>query len=255
MRARRPPGRALRVNGTVTVIAEKFQGKRLNSPNDVIVHPDGGIWFTDPRYGITGNYEGSGRTGNAGVGLPRRRQDRANGESGRRHQAQPNGLCFSPDYKRLYIADTGMGRENHGVRDRRHGTAQPEAVRAARCARNRRADVCRRHPLRRRRQHLGGRAPGVQIIAADGERIGMIRLPETCANVCFGGARRNRLFMAASQSLYPSTSKRPAPTSRRRYFPQQHVDRARSAIGPRGVDVGEHSRMLSEALAHARPED
>ena len=73
---------------------------------------------------------------------------------------------------------------------------------AARYAGHRRAVGGRRHPLRRGRQYLGGRRPGVQIIAPTGERIGMIRLPETCANVCFGGTRRNRLFMTASQSLY-----------------------------------------------------
>src|SRR5262247_2440207 len=98
-------------NGTVTVIAEKFQGKRFNSPNDVVVHPDGGIWFTDPPYGIRGNYEGF-----KGESETKEAVYRADPKSGAVEKVtdaldQPNGLCFSPDYKKLYIADTGMGRE------------------------------------------------------------------------------------------------------------------------------------------------
>jgi gluconolactonase len=115
---------------------------------------------------------------------------------------QPNGLCFSPDYKKLYVADTGMprdikvwdvdgGRLRNGKRFAQFdipGTNQPSAADGIRCD----ADG----------NIWAGARPGVQIFAPNGDRIGMIRLPETCANVCFGGARRNRLFMAASQSLY-----------------------------------------------------
>ena len=99
-------------NGTVTVIADKFQGKRLNSPNDIVVHPDGGIWFTDPIYGIRGELRRASRANRKRrkrsiASTPRRGQiDKVTDEPG-----QPNGLCFSPDYKKLYIADTGAPRD------------------------------------------------------------------------------------------------------------------------------------------------
>ena len=190
-------------NGTVTVIADKFQGKRLNSPNDVVVHPDGGIWFTDPIYGIRGNYEGNRADSEIKPGVYR--FDTKSGELAliTDEVAGPNGLCFSPDYKRLYVADTGTGREiraydveGRTVRNgRRHAqltipgaTGTPAAADGMRCDTD--GNI------------WAGARPGVQVIAPDGVTIGMIRLPENCANVCFGGAKRNRLFMTASQSLY-----------------------------------------------------
>ena len=188
--------------GTITVVAERYQGKRLNSPNDVVVHPGGDIWFTDPPYGINGNYEGfkaepelpmavyrvDGRTGQV---------DKVGDEFG-----GPNGLCFSPDYKKLYVADTGGPRaikvfdvDGTTLRNGRTfatltmpGTTTPSGADGIRC------DVDG--------NIWAGARPGVQVIAPTGELLGMIRLPETCANVCFGGAKRNRLFMTASQSLY-----------------------------------------------------
>src|ERR1700680_365827 len=98
-------------NGTVTVIADKFQGKRLNSPNDIVVHPDGSIWFTDPPYGINGNYEGF--KGDKENKESVYRVDPKTGQMARIFDEMdgPNGICFSPDYKKLYVADTGTGRE------------------------------------------------------------------------------------------------------------------------------------------------
>src|SRR5689334_16858381 len=98
-------------NGTVTVIAEKYQGKRLNSPNDIVVHPDGSIWFTDPPYGIRGNFEGF-----RGESETKPAIYRADPKSGQLDMITdeitgPNGLCFSPDYKKVYVCDTGAGRE------------------------------------------------------------------------------------------------------------------------------------------------
>ena len=189
-------------NGAVTVIADRFQGKRLNSPNDIVVHPDGGIWFTDPIYGIRANYEGFKSESETKEAVYR-----VDGKSGRIEKvtdqpAQPNGLCFSPDYTRLYIADTGATRDitiwdvnGTTIRNGKRfvqldipGTGAPSAADGIRCD----ADG----------NVWAGARPGVQIIAPTGERIGMIRMPETCANICFGGAKRNRLFMAGSQSLY-----------------------------------------------------
>lgn len=189
-------------NGTVTTIAERFDGKRLNSPNDIVVHPDGGIWFTDPFYGIRGNYEGFKAQQESKESVYR-----VDGKSGQIAKVtdevgQPNGICFSPDYRKLYVADTGMPREikvwdvdggqlRNGKRFVQFdipGTSMPSAADGMRCD----ADG----------NIWAGARPGVQVFAPNGDRIGMIRLPETCANVCFGGARRNRLFMTASQSLY-----------------------------------------------------
>jgi gluconolactonase len=184
------------------VIADKFGGKRLNSPNDIVAHPDGGIWFTDPPYGINGNYEGF-----KGDKENKEAVYRADPKTGQLDKITdemngPNGICFSPDYKKLYVADTGSGREirvyevdGKTARNGKSfvkldipGTGQPSGADGIRC------DVDG--------NIWAGARPGVQVITAAGERIGMIRLPETCANVCFGGPKRNRLFMAASQSLY-----------------------------------------------------
>jgi gluconolactonase len=189
-------------DGTTTVIAEKFEGKRLNSPNDVVVHPDGGIWFTDPPYGINGNYEGYAATKELKEAVYR-----VDPKSGQIRKVTdeivaPNGLCFSPDYKRLYVADTGSGQEVKvwDVRDvtltagKRlaqltiPGTSEVTVADGMRCDKD--GNV------------WAGARPGVQVLAPTGELIGLIRLPEVCANVCFGGLRRNRLFMTASQSLY-----------------------------------------------------
>jgi gluconolactonase len=189
-------------DGTVTTIADKFQGKKLNSPNDVVVAPDGGIWFTDPFYGIRGNYEGFKAEQESKEAVYR-----VDGKTGQIAKVtdevgQPNGLCFSPDYKKLYVADTGMPRDvkvwdvdGQTLRNGKRliqldipGTGAPSAADGIRCDKD--GNI------------WAGARPGVQVIAPTGERIGMIRLPETCANVCFGGPRRNRLFMTASQSLY-----------------------------------------------------
>ena len=189
-------------NGTVTVIADTYQGKRLNSPNDIVVHPDGGIWFTDPMYGIRGNYEGFKGDSEIKEAVYRVDGKTRQIEKVTDQPAQPNGLCFSPDYKKLYIADTGAPRDitiwdvdGKALRNGKRlivldvpGTGQPSAADGIRC------DVDG--------NIWAGARPGVQVIAPNGDRIGMIRMPETCANVCFGGARRNRLFMTGSQSLY-----------------------------------------------------
>jgi gluconolactonase len=189
-------------NGTVTVVAERFQGKRLNSPNDVVVHPDGSVWFTDPLYGIRGNYEGFKAEPELPVAVYR--VDAASGQVEKVTDAvdAPNGLCFSPDYRRLYVADTGASRdmkvfdvEGTQLRNgRRFVQLELSGGRGIAVADGIRCDVDG--------NVWAGARPGVQVITPDGTPIGMIRLPETCANVCFGGERRNRLFMTASQSLY-----------------------------------------------------
>jgi gluconolactonase len=190
-------------DGTVTVIADKFEGKRLNSPNDIVVNPNGDIWFTDPAYGINGNYEGF-----PAASENKESVYRVDGKSGQIVRITdeftgPNGICFSPDYKKVYVADTGTGREvrvfdtdGRTVRNSKRfvqldvpgSNGAPAAADGIRC------DI--------EGNLWCGARPGVQIVAPTGERIGMIRLPENCANICFGGTKRNRLFMTASQSLY-----------------------------------------------------
>jgi gluconolactonase len=189
-------------NGKITVIADKFQGKRLNSPNDIVVHPDGSIWFTDPTYGINGDYEGFKADKELKEAVYR--VDAKTGQMDKLYDEMdgPNGICFSPDYRKVYVCDTGTGREirvwdveGKTIRNGKRfiqldvpGSGAPAAADGIRC------DVDG--------NVWAGALPGVQVITPSGERIGMIRLPENCANVCFGGTKRNRLFMAASQSLY-----------------------------------------------------
>jgi gluconolactonase len=189
-------------NGDVTTIADRYDGKRLNSPNDAVVAPDGGIWFTDPPYGIRGDYEGFRAESETAPAVYR-----VDPQDGRvvlvtDEPGGPNGLCFSPDYRRLYVADTGSGREirvfdvdgtrltngRRFVELRAPGTGNLVAADGIRC------DVDG--------NVWAGAGDGVLVTAPDGVTIGAIRLPERCANVCFGGTRRNRLFMCASQSLY-----------------------------------------------------
>lgn len=229
-------------DGSVTVIAESYNGKRLNSPNDVVAHPNGSYWFTDPPYG-TILYEGSadapGGPSNAsellrsrigqppGVGeavreLPTNvyRVDSSGTVDlvvGEDEVPDPNGLVFSPDFKRLYVISTGKGPGDTGPGGK--GEMYVFDVDGGKQAVNKRlvtdfvVDGVKCIPDGVRCDVYGnlwcsskaGRAigySGVTVWTSEGKLIGRIRLPEVCANVCFGGPKRNRLFMAASQSLY-----------------------------------------------------
>jgi gluconolactonase len=196
-------------DGTVTVIVDGFQGKKLNAPNDLVVHSDGAIWFTDPGYGIMGNYEGH----RAAFELPTNvyRVDPKTREATvvASDMDKPNGLCFSPDEKKLYIVDTGVPKKAgdprpirvydvvDGVRvknGRLFADMSPGNSDGIRC------DVDGN--VWSAAGWAGEGYNGVHVFAPDGKLIGKIHLPETCANICFGGSKKNRLFMAASQSLY-----------------------------------------------------
>jgi len=188
-------------NGKVTVIADKYNGKPLNSPNDIVVHPDGSIWFTDPPYGILGNYEGF-------QAKPELKEAvyRVDGKTGKIEIAtddldKPNGICFSNDYKRLYVCDTGdpQNIRVYDIADTRLRNGRQFAKVKGSGADGIRADLDGNIWAG---MNGGPTLDGVWVFAPDGAPIGKIQLPEVCANICFGGTKRNRLFMVASQSLY-----------------------------------------------------
>jgi gluconolactonase len=192
-------------DGTTTVMMDRFDGKRLNSPNDVVVKSDGSIWFTDPPFGISGTYEGF----RAEPELPQNvyRLD-ASGQATvvTGDLKGPNGLCFSPDESKLYVVEA---------------RATPNRLIVA-------YDVVRGGTQLANKQTLIDCGPGtadglrcdtdgnlwcgwgmgsddldgVMVFRPEGKPIGRIKLPERCANLCFGGLKRDRLFMAASQSIY-----------------------------------------------------
>ena len=191
-------------DGVVTVLLDRVDGKPLNAPNDVVVKSDGSIWFTDPGYGILFNYEGHG----ADPELPPTRVYRLDPATGAAtvvldDMGRPNGLCFSPDESRLYVVDTGIQPRVIRVYDVVGGTRltngrlfvdmSPGTSDGIRCDTEGNVWAA---------ASGGEDFDGVHVFTPDGTRIGRIHLPERCANVCFGGVKRNRLFMAASQSVY-----------------------------------------------------
>ncbi len=192
------------LNGELIVLADRFDGKRLNSPNDVVVRSDDSVWFTDPDYGILSDYTGN----KAPSELGRRCVFRLDPKDGSLSIAtdelmKPNGLAFSPDEKTLFVADSGATHDPQG----------PHEIVAF--------DVSADGALTRRRTFAAiepgvpdgfridvegniwtSAADGVHCIAPDGEPIGKILVPETVTNVAFGGPKRNRLFITAAASLY-----------------------------------------------------
>jgi len=199
-------------DGSITVLADNFEGRRLNSPNDIVCKSDGSIWFTDPSFGIDGNYEGE----KAAQEVPHSVY-RIDPQSGRLGMvlddlAGPNGLCFSPDESVLYVVES---------------RAEPSRLVWA-------YDVTADGLLHEKRKHLDADGPGafdgikcdvdgnlwcgwgskgspearpealdgVMVFNPRGKPIGHVHLPERCANLCFGGPKNNRLFMASSHSLY-----------------------------------------------------
>ena len=230
------------LDGSATIIADNYQGKRLNSPNDVVPHPDGSIWFTDPPYGsqfYEGEPDASGgpvnvaghmnpKIGQPAGFVPLKRELPTNcyrwDPSGKldivvtEDQIQdPNGICFSPDYKKLYVISTGKGPGDTGTGGK--GDISVFDVGSDNKLSNQKlftdcvVDGIKCGPDGMRADVDGnlwvssnaGRNVGyngVTVWNPAGKLIGRIRTPEVVGNVCFGGPKRNRLFMAGSQSLY-----------------------------------------------------
>ena len=195
-------------DGTTTVIADKWQGKPLNSPNDLVVHPDGAVWFTDPAYGILGYYEGFQAKSEIKEAVYRVEPKTGKMDKVTDELDKPNGICFSPDYKKVYICDTGDPRDiqvfdlvdGKTLRNKRQFTNMTIPGKGPGSADGIRADTDGN--IWAGAGWGGAGYDGVHVFTPAGERIGMIVLPEACANICFGGSKRNRLFMAASQSIY-----------------------------------------------------
>lgn len=193
------------LDGTITVIADNYEGKRLNSPNDVVVKSDGSIWFTDPPYGILIDYEGGrapGEIGNNNV-------YRVDAKTGKISIVcddfdKPNGLAFSLDEKYLYIADTGNSHNPDGPKHIRrlevkdNGQSLGKSVVFADCT----AGLFDGFRLDGDGRIWTSAGDGVHCYLPDGALIGKILIPELVANVVFGGAKLNRLFICGTTSLY-----------------------------------------------------
>lgn len=190
-------------DGSVTVLADSFNGKRLNSPNDVVVKSDGSIWFTDPHYGIMTNYEGF--AGEQELPCHVYRIDPATGalDSMLTDFECPNGLAFSPDEKRLYVAETGTmfnaDAERHirafdvGEDGKLHGGDVFHVVNPG-FADGIRVDTDG--------NIWSSAGDGVHCLNPDGVLLGKILIPETVSNLCFGGRAKHRLFITATTSIY-----------------------------------------------------
>ena len=214
-------------DGSVTVLADQFGGKSLNAPNDGVVHPDGDIWFTDPGYGALMNYEGEKSALDSKQPNQKEAVYRIDGKTLKIEKMtdeifKPNGICFSPDYKRLYVADTGASHyddapknikvwEIDGDRKLVKGREFASMKLKIDTGKGQKEDAGFADGIRcdidgnvwASAGWVGDGYDGVHVFEPKaGQRIGQIRLPEICSNVCFGGTKRNRLFMTASTSVY-----------------------------------------------------
>jgi gluconolactonase len=203
-------------NGSVTLLADKFGGKDFNAPNDGAVHPDGWLLFTDPGYGSLMNYEGNRLTTGSVQPFQKEAIYRIDApgqvEKAADEPFKPNGLCFSHDYQRVFVADTGLSHypeaksviwvydldgkrlRNPRVFASMEYNGKTGFADGIRCDED--GNVWAGMGW------VGDGYDGVHVFAPNGDRIGLIRMPEIISNLCFGGSKRNRLFMTGSQSLY-----------------------------------------------------
>ena len=192
-------------DGGRTVLASAFEGNRLNSPNDVVVKSDGSIWFTDPTYGIDGDYEGDAAPSEIGRSNVYRIDPRSGAVTAVvTDLLKPNGLAFSVDETQLYVADSGF---THDAACAPKICVYPVIGDGSRLGEGQvfAESPCGLYDGFRVDMHgdiWTSAGDGVHCYAADGALIGKIRLPEVASNVCFGGRKRNRLFITATTSLY-----------------------------------------------------
>jgi gluconolactonase len=195
----------IEADGSRTVLASQYSGKRLNSPNDVVVKSDRSIWFTDPSYGIDSDYEGDAAVSEIG-GSYVYRLDPATGTIVvvAEDFVKPNGLAFSPDEKLLYIADTGNTHVANGPKHIRvlEVSADGKSLAKGRIFAECTCGLFDGFRFDTKGNLWASAGDGVRCYDPDGTLIGKIRVPEVVANLCFGGPKRNRLFICATTSLY-----------------------------------------------------
>lgn len=192
------------LDGTTTVLSDSFEGEPLNSPNDVVVHSNGSIWFSDPSYGILSDYEG-GRRNQKQPGCFVYRVDTKTGDTAAvvTDLGMPNGLAFSPDEALLYVSDSEASHDADGA----HSIWQFDVVGGGRLANKKHVvEVEPGVPDGFKVDEYGNiwtsAADGVHCYTADGLLLGKILLPEVVSNLTFGGAAGNRLLITASSSVY-----------------------------------------------------
>ena len=190
-------------DGSVITLADTYKGKKLNSPNDVVVKSDGRIWFTDPSYGIDTDYEGNKAESEIG-GCHVYRVDPRSG-AGRAvvtDIVQPNGIAFSPDEKELYIVDTGATHQEHPAAHPPLRGAAANKLQATRSFAKCTAGLFDGFRFDTDGHIWTSAADGVHCYEPDGTLIGKVQVPEVVANVCFGGPKRNYLYICGTTSLY-----------------------------------------------------
>lgn len=184
-------------DGSLTVLADAFEGRRLNSPNDVVAASDGSVWFTDPTYGISTEYEGGRFESEIGSRNVYRIDPSGSIAAVVTDLVQPNGLAFSLDEKTLYIADSGSKPSRLLAYDAVDGRAEnPRLLSESE------AGIYDGFRIDRHGNIWTSAADGVHCLDADGRLLGKIRVPETVANVAFGGLAGNRLYICATRKLF-----------------------------------------------------
>jgi gluconolactonase len=191
-------------NGQVTVLAEQYRGKRLNSPNDVVVKRDGSIWFTDPHYGIQTDYEGGKQPAELPAQVYRLDPDSHELSVICDSMAGPNGLCFSPDESRLYLSESGLQFDEAPVQYIGVIDLSPEGQPVSPCRPFHKVSPGYADGFRCDRDGnlWTGAADGVHCISPAGELLGKIHVPYRVSNLAFGGRNLCRLFICASHTLY-----------------------------------------------------